>query len=82
LHAGRVVYGNIGGQERLDFTAVGPTVNIASRLERIAKERGRAVLLTEAVARHLDEPLEDLGRHAIDGVAEPLRLYAAKPGQD
>ena len=41
LHVGQVVYGNIGSPDRLDFTVLGPAVNLVSRLEGLAKELDR-----------------------------------------
>ncbi|MGH7065527.1 MAG: adenylate/guanylate cyclase domain-containing protein, partial [Stellaceae bacterium] len=44
LHIGRVLYGNIGGGNRLDFTCIGPAVNLAARIEALAGRLGRAIL--------------------------------------
>src|SRR5205085_96432 len=51
LHVGDVLYGNIGGGARLDFTCIGPAVNLAARLEKLAGRLGRAVLACQGVAR-------------------------------
>src|SRR5262249_12635767 len=48
VHVGDVMYGNIGSRTRLDFTVIGPAVNMASRLEALTKELGRPVLLSRA----------------------------------
>ncbi len=50
LHVGRVLYGNIGGGDRLDFTCIGPAVNLAARLEKIAGQLNRAVVASAAFA--------------------------------
>jgi adenylate cyclase len=78
LHRGPVFYGNIGAQDRLDFTVTGPAVNLAARVEPLAKETGRRLLLTEAVAELLDEPLEALGDFTFRGVAEPVGVFTAR----
>ena len=44
LHVGRILYGNIGGGNRLDFTCIGPAVNLAARLEKIAGKLNRTVV--------------------------------------
>jgi len=75
LHEGEVFFGNIGAPERLDFTVIGAAVNEASRVEALQKTLHRDILLTEAVARHLDVPLEFLGAHALRGVSTPLAIY-------
>jgi adenylate cyclase len=76
LHEGQVFFGNIGAPERLDFTVIGPAVNEASRVEALTKELGRAILITEPVARRLARPLDDLGRHSLRGVAAPVAIFS------
>ena len=50
LHVGDVMYGNIGAASRLDFTVIGPAVNIAARLEALTKELRRHVLVSGTLA--------------------------------
>jgi len=76
LHLGDVAYGNIGGAGRLDFTCIGPAVNLASRIEGLASKLGRDLLVSRDVAQHLNCPLVDLGEHELKGVAEPQRVFA------
>src|SRR5215475_2090259 len=52
LHVGRILYGNIGGGNRLDFTCIGPAVNLAARLEKIAGRLSRVIVASEDFARH------------------------------
>jgi adenylate cyclase len=49
LHIGKVLYGNIGGGDRLDFTCIGPAVNLAARIEKIAGRLNRTVLASTAL---------------------------------
>ncbi|MPZ10117.1 MAG: adenylate/guanylate cyclase domain-containing protein [Kiloniellaceae bacterium] len=79
LHDGEVFFGNVGAPERLDFTVIGRAVNAAARVEALSKTLGRAILLTEPVARRLDQPLDDLGEHPLRGLAQPLRVFS--PGK-
>ena len=51
LHLGEMLWGNIGTADRLDFTAIGPAVNLVSRLEGLCRPLGRTVLLSEAFAQ-------------------------------
>ncbi|MBA3516119.1 MAG: adenylate/guanylate cyclase domain-containing protein [Rhizobiales bacterium] len=77
LHRGSVFFGNIGSKDRLDFTVIGPAVNLAARVEPLAKEVGRRLLLTQQVAALIDEKLEPLGEFGFRGVAGKVSLYAA-----
>ncbi len=76
LHEGEVFFGNVGAPERLDFTVIGRAVNEASRVEALCKTLGRSILITEPVARRLDRPLDDLGRHPLRGLAQPIALFS------
>jgi adenylate cyclase len=76
LHVGEVAYGNIGGDSRLDFTAIGPAVNLAARLEGLTGKLGRPVVVSEELARHASRPLADLGTFELKGVREPQRVFA------
>jgi adenylate cyclase len=79
LHVGQVVYGNIGSPDRLDFTVLGPAVNLVSRLEGLAKELDRPLLCSAAFAAALDAPLASLGRFALKGVTESEEVFAPAP---
>ncbi len=76
LHVGEVVYGNIGSPDRLDFTVLGPAVNLVSRLEGLAKQLDRPVLCSAAFARELGAPALSLGRFALKGVALEQEVFA------
>ncbi len=69
LHVGPVTYGNIGSPDRLDFTVVGPTVNLVSRLETITKRTGNVAVCSQEVAALLPaEAARALGTFALRGV--------------
>ena len=76
LSSGPVAYGNIGARERLDFTVIGPAVNLASRIEAVAKRLGEPLVATAVVAAAAGEPGRSLGRHELRGVAEVVELVA------
>jgi adenylate cyclase len=80
LHLGEVHYGNIGGATRLDFTVIGPAVNLASRVQGLCPKLGRRVLVTGEVARHLPGHVDDLGLHALKGIAAPVQVYGLDVG--
>ena len=78
VHVGDVMYGNIGSRTRLDFTVIGPTVNMASRLESLTKQLGKTVLLSRAFADFVkgDFDLERVGEYPVRGFSEPVELFA------
>jgi adenylate cyclase len=71
LHVGEVMYGNIGGGNRLDFTCIGPAVNLAARLEKVASKLGETVVLSADFAAHCPDEFRRLGEHAVAGFAAP-----------
>jgi adenylate cyclase len=75
LHVGRVLYGNIGGGNRLDFTCIGPAVNLAARLEKIAGRLGHTVVASEGFAGICRESWSDLGEFPIAGLSKAQRVY-------
>ncbi|QOZ29814.1 adenylate/guanylate cyclase domain-containing protein [Bradyrhizobium sp. CCBAU 51753] len=78
VHVGDVMYGNIGSKARLDFTVIGPAVNMASRLEALTKQLGKPVLLSREFADLVasEFKLEHVGEHSVRGFAEPIELFA------
>jgi len=78
IHVGDVMYGNIGSRSRLDFTVIGPAVNMASRLEAFTKQLGKTVLLSRAFADFVksDFDLERVGEYPVRGFNEPIELFA------
>lgn len=81
VHVGDVMYGNIGSTSRLDFTVIGPAVNMASRLEALTKQIGKPVLLSRDFAELVtpEFELERVGQHAVRGFSEPIELFAFPP---
>jgi adenylate cyclase len=75
LHVGQVLYGNIGGGNRLDFTCIGPAVNLAARLEKIAGRLHRTVVASAGFADVCACDWRDLGEFPIAGFARAERVY-------
>ncbi|TCL68088.1 adenylate/guanylate cyclase domain-containing protein [Rhizobium sp. BK251] len=75
VHFGEMLWGNIGAADRLDFTAIGPAINLVSRLEGLCKPLGRSVLISGAVAAQTTQPLKPLGDHALRGIAAPCAVF-------
>ncbi|HSI39748.1 MAG TPA: adenylate/guanylate cyclase domain-containing protein [Xanthobacteraceae bacterium] len=83
LHIGEVFYGNIGSQERLDFTVVGPAVNEVGRIASMCRSTDRALLISEDFAAALPPAqrtaLVSVGRYALRGVRRPRELFTLDP---
>jgi len=75
LHVGEVFWGNIGAADRLDFTAIGPAVNLVSRLEGLCKPLGKTILVSGALAAEIETPLTALGTHELRGIASPYAVF-------
>ena len=76
LHPGSVFYGNVGGGNRLDFTVIGSSVNIASRIEGLCGVLGETVLASGDFAAKSNKRWRSVGHHELKGVAAPLEIYA------
>jgi adenylate cyclase len=75
LHLGEMLWGNIGAADRLDFTAIGPAVNLVSRLEGLCRPLDKAVLVSGTFAAESGVPLIPLGTHALRGIASPCAVF-------
>jgi len=76
LHIGTAIYGNIGAADRLDFTVIGPAVNLVSRIEAVAKRLDQPIVVSDAFARAYGKSLHSLGRHELRGLATFHDLFA------
>ena len=80
LHLGDILWGNIGAVDRQDFTAIGPAVNLVSRLEGLCRPLGRSVLISGAVAAETMTVLTPLGEHALRGISAPCAVFTLADG--
>jgi adenylate cyclase len=82
LHIGEVFYGNIGSNDRLDFTVIGPAVNEASRIVAASRKVGRQLLISNDLLSLLPvleaSAFEDLGAFRLKGVKRKKRLHAPR----
>ena len=76
LHYGTVIYGNVGAADRLDFTVIGPAVNLVSRIEAIAKSLDVPLIVSDDFASVHGGTLRSLGLHQLRGLDLPHELFA------
>src|SRR5207245_7367935 len=81
LHVGQVLYGNIGGGKRLDFTCIGPAVNLAARLEKLAGKLGRTIVASGDFAVHCPGALEPIGEFQVAGFSDAPTLFILQAQQ-
>jgi adenylate cyclase len=84
IHAGPLLLGRIGYGEAVDLTVVGNAVNVASRMEAVAKEKGYQIVMSTDVARHagcLDDAGPVLTVH-VRGVDDPMEVVGVFRGRD
>ncbi|MFW6313955.1 MAG: adenylate/guanylate cyclase domain-containing protein [Desulfohalobiaceae bacterium] len=78
IHSGQVLAGNIGSQERMEYTVIGDAVNIAAKLEGLSRQLNtRLVVSQEALqgVSPLPENLQNAGLHRVPGRAEELEVF-------
>jgi adenylate cyclase len=83
VHSGTAVVGNVGHERRLDYTAIGDTVNTTARLEASTKDLGAVLLVSRATVDDLSEELREramrIGDVMMKGKARPVEAWALQP---
>ncbi|MGQ0583412.1 MAG: adenylate/guanylate cyclase domain-containing protein [Reyranella sp.] len=75
LHVGTVTFGNVGTEDRLDFTVIGSAVNRTSRLEGLTKALGVQVCASADFNENCPRPMKSLGPHRLRGVPKPMEIF-------
>ena len=75
LHIGKVLYGNVGGGNRLDFTCIGPAINLAARIEKMTSTLEQDILCSAQFARHCRPAVCPVGQYSLRGFDNPQELF-------
>jgi adenylate cyclase len=78
LHVGPILYGNIGGGSRLDFTCIGPAVNLAARIEKIAGKLSRTILASGEFAQHAADEWDHIGAFSLSGFSAKYDVHGLR----
>ena len=85
IHIGYATAGTIGSQNRFEYTFIGDTVNIASRLDGLSKRLGYSIIISEDTYNELNRLTQtkftDLGEQKIRGKETPIHVYGASTMQ-
>ena len=81
IGVGKVMYGNIGTADRLDFTVIGPVVNLVSRLEPLTIDLDPPIVVSEALAKISRRSFREFGRFALKGIEAEQLAFTPEPAQ-
>jgi adenylate cyclase len=75
---GEVLYGNIGALERLDFTVIGPAVNLTARIEGLSRSLNKSLVVSEDFAAHHPDLFTSAGVFDLKGFDDPVEVFVPK----
>ena len=80
LHYGEVLYGNVGSLKRLDFTVIGPTINLAARIEGLCSKLEVPLLASGEFTGHCHDDFDDMGQFELKGFDRPIQVHQPRSG--
>ncbi|MHA1601279.1 MAG: adenylate/guanylate cyclase domain-containing protein [Alphaproteobacteria bacterium] len=75
IHVGEVMYGNVGAADRLDFTVIGPAVNLVTRMEPLCAQLDQTIVVSSNLANASQRKFRSLGEHAFKGIAKKEEVF-------
>ena len=76
INVGEVMYGNVGAADRLDFTVIGPAVNLATRMEPLCAQLDQTIVVSTNLAKASQREFRSLGEHVFKGIAKKEEVFA------